>query len=165
MTVLWWTPCGTRYMLLSIRGWITCLWDPPPPWVCKQGQNSEQRCKWWDVRGTKKASGDDSDHLPWTRAHWLGSSHEELSLQHPDYVSAWKDLENKSSGDGNTSRCYQLATRVQELISETAFLDDADWDWCKEGMGVYGKGHFQILGQFLASRGEVLTESNNRCRA
>lgn len=64
MTVPLWTPTGTCYMLLSIRGWITWCVGSMSSKEVEAGQNSEQWCKWWDVRGTKKASGDDSDYLP-----------------------------------------------------------------------------------------------------
>lgn len=89
------------------------------------------RAEFWVVvqmiwfEGTKKVSSD-PDHLPWTHAHWLNSSHKELSFHFKPLLSRlimsiWKDWKNKSFGNSTTSRCYHLPTQVHELLIRWLF--------------------------------------------
>lgn len=119
-----------------------------------------------DLRGTKKVCCDPNSPLSTCTQTKLWLQRVELLILSTDY-SSWlllylKDLENKSLGRDDTSRCSHLPTLAHELINYIAFFNGGGRDWCKEGTGVYGKSNFANLRQFPVSQGERLPTSTSK---
>lgn len=106
--------------------------------------------------GTKKVSSV-PNHLPWTHAHWLNSSHKKLSFYFKSLLSRlimsiWKDWKNKSFGNGTTSRCYHLPTQVHELLIRWLFSMMLVGTGARKAWEFMEKVVLKLLGRVLQAR-------------